>query len=574
MRWVTTMAATLVLASCFSALAQGISRFDIVITEIFADPTPSRGLPSFEFVEIMNVSPLPHNLKDYKIGNAGSSGTITSDMVLQPGSIAILCSNSGSAALAAFGTVMSVSNFPSFDNNTDMIVLRSNDGSVIHAVSYNQTWYKSDLKSDGGWSLEMIDTENPCEGANNWSASMNPSGGTPGKINSVTGTNADQTAPLLLRTFTPDSNTIVAVFSEPLDSLRASNTVNYRLGKDVGHPLQATPVSPLFSEVKLTFAKPMIHEMTYELTVSDIMDCNGNTVEANRIVKAGLPSEPDTVDIVVNELLFNPKGGGFDFIELYNKSSKVLDLQHLLCSNRTVTGGFSNITPLTNIPYLLFPGEFIVFTEDKSWLTQNYVPKDYSTIHETSSLPSLPDDRGTLVITSKHGQVIDEIHYDSKWHFALLENQEGISLERINYNSPTQDKDNWTSAASTAGFGTPGYQNSQFKSDATMLQAIFSVNPKMFSPDNDGFDDIATINYQVATTGFVANITIFDANGRPVKYLVKNATLALQGNFRWDGLDDKFQRLPAGIYIVFTEIFNMQGKTRKFRNAIALAKKF
>lgn len=62
--------------------------------------------------------------------------------------------------------------------------------------------------------------------------------------------------------------------------------------------------------------------------------------------------------------------------------------------------------------------------------------------------------------------------------------------------------------------------------------------------------------------GFIANITIFDANGRQARHLAKNATLAQQGYFRWDGLDDQLRQLPMGIYIVFTEIFNLQGKTK------------
>jgi hypothetical protein len=78
----------------------------------------------------------------------------------------------------------------------------------------------------------------------------------------------------------------------------------------------------------------------------------------------------------------------------------------------------------------------------------------------------------------------------------------------------------------------------------------------------------------MSVPGFVANITIFDANGRQVRYLAKNATLTSQGSFRWDGLDDNLQRLPVGIYVVFTEVFNLEGKTKKFKNALTLARTF
>jgi len=34
-------------------------------------------------------------------------------------------------------------------------------GSFIHGVEYSSDWYKDDLKSKGGWSLEMIDIRFP-----------------------------------------------------------------------------------------------------------------------------------------------------------------------------------------------------------------------------------------------------------------------------------------------------------------------------------------------------------------------------------------------------------------------------
>ncbi len=171
------------------------------------------------------------------------------------------------------------------------------------------------------------------------------------------------------------------------------------------------------------------------------------------------------------------------------------------------------------------------------------------------------------------GKVVDEFHFDAKWHFSLIDNEEGVSLERIDYNKPTQDKSNWFSAASTVGYGTPSYQNSQFRMDLSVNGSV-TITPKIFSPDNDGFEDFTVINYQVDETGYVGNITIFDASGRPVKVLVKNATLAQNGSFRWDGLNDKFLKVPTGTYIIYTEIFKLDGKKKSFKNTVTVASRF
>ncbi len=61
------------------------------------------------------------------------------------------------------------------------------------------------------------------------------------------------------------------------------------------------------------------------------------------------------------------------------------------------------------------------------------------------------------------GNIIDELVYNEKWHFKLIDNDEGVALERIDYNAPTQQQDNWHSAASSVGYGTPTYKNSQYK---------------------------------------------------------------------------------------------------------------
>jgi hypothetical protein len=189
-----------------------------------------------------------------------------------------------------------------------------------------------------------------------------------------------------------------------------------------------------------------------------------------------------------------------------------------------------------------------------------------------SSLPSFPDDEGDVVLVDVNGTIVDEVRYKDDWHFALIDNKDGVALERIDPAGKSGDKNNWHSAASTVGFGTPTYKNSQYKLIES-VNAVIEVLPKIFSPDNDGTDDIATVSYKVEGSGYVANVTIFDGGGRIVKYLVRNALLGLSGKWNWDGLGERDQKLAIGTYIVFTEIFNLQGKRKAFKNVVVLARK-
>ena len=162
--------------------------------------------------------------------------------------------------------------------------------------------------------------------------------------------------------------------------------------------------------------------------------------------------------------------------------------------------------------------------------------------------------------------------YDEKWHFKLIDNREGVALERIDYNAPTQQPDNWHSAATNVGYGTPTYKNSQYKINDEIPGEI-TVTSEIVSPDNDGQDDFATIEYSFPSPGYVANITIFDAAGRVVRYLQRNALCGIKGIYRWDGLGEKNQKLPVGIYIIYTEVFNLDGKKRQFKNTIVMARR-
>ena len=220
----------------------------------------------------------------------------------------------------------------------------------------------------------------------------------------------------------------------------------------------------------------------------------------------------------------------------------------------------------------IFPGDYFLITEDAANLELNYLVKNPDAVIELSALPSYPDDEGDVLLLNGQGGIIDEVKYKDDWHFKLIDNAEGVSLEKIDPAGPSQNADNWHSAASTAGFGTPGYQNSQYR-QTQLINATIEITPKIFSPDNDGHDDVATIQYKITEPGYVADITIFDAQGGPVRYLVKNSILGLSGEWNWDGLDDKGNKLPIGTYIVYSEIFNLQGKKQYFKNTLVIARR-
>ncbi|HOZ68585.1 MAG TPA: lamin tail domain-containing protein [Chitinophagaceae bacterium] len=546
------------------------NRFDVIISELMPDPSPTVGLPASEWIELKNCSSQPVSLQNWRITDAnGQSGPLPS-FVLQPDSFLIICSSSALAAMSQSGTAIAVSSFPSLDNEGEWIALKAPDGRVIHSVNYTSNWYGNALKQEGGWSLEMIDTRNPCSGKSNWTASIHPAGGSPGKKNSTEASNPDTTAPRLLRSYSQDSVTIRLVFDEPLDSATAVSSSQYSISQGITISSVST-VTPLFQEVQLKLNSPLQHNLVYTVKADGISDCKGNRLTVTE-TKAGRAQDPVPGQIVVNEILFNPAPNGEDYVEIYNHSNQVADLSRLFMGNRNSSGSVSSIKALSSVPFYLYPGEYLAFTESPDQLPLFFMVRFPDRVLAITSPPSFPDEEGTVLLLNGQGVVIDEVKYNKDWHFKLISNDEGVALERLDPGRASGDPGNWHSAATTAGYGTPGYQNSQYRS-ADMGAGQIKVSPAVFSPDNDGRDDLALIQYSLEESGYVANLVIFDAEGKPVKQLVRNALLGRTGSWTWDGLDDSRRSLPLGHYIVMAELFNLQGKKQQYKQVIVLARR-
>lgn len=539
--------------------------YDVVINELMPDPSPPVGLPAVEYIELKNRSGHLLNLTGWKIMTPSGEAVLPA-YSLPADSFLIVCANSVQLQLSAYGRTLGLSNFPSLDNNGALISLWSADSHVIHAVSYSNAWYGDELKAGGGWSLEMIDPENPCSGAANWKASTDPSGGTPGRRNAVQHNNSDTIPPQLLRAYTEDSLTVIACFDGPLDSISAARASSYHVG-DLSI-VAAHPLPPLFDRVALTLSAPLQVTRIYTVTASHVADCSGNRIGVYDHCDVGLMREALPGQIVVNEILFDPPPGCSDFIELYNRGDRAIDAAGLYLGNRNASGIAGSWQKIGKEHFALLPGNYLVLTTDPAALTRNYFAEHPGQIIGLPSLPSYPDDAGTVLLADAQGGIVDEVPYSAQWHFPLISNRQGISLERVDPGAPSAAAASWHSAAATVGYATPTYRNSQYHDD--QASAAFAISPHVFSPNSDGRDDYTTITCRTEAPGYVANMMIYDAAGRKVRYLVKEQLLGTEGRWQWDGLDDQHRLLPAGVYIVSLQLFDISGKTRHSEQTVVL----
>lgn len=537
---------------------------EVVINEILADPTPVLGLPEAEYVEVLNTSSTKtFDLGGWTFSDGGTPAALPS-VLLPPGTFAILTDDANAALFAGFGTVVSIGSFPALNNDGDPLALRDDNGQLIDTVTYALAWYNDAVKDDGGWSLERRDPTTPCSSAANWTASTDPQGGTPGAQNSVFAIVPDTQAPALVaaQVLTPDQ--LRLLFNEPMDlASLAAGTYTLDPPVAVNTVVVENPLA-----VRLDLAAALVVGQLYTVTAADVQDCPGNAIGTANTAQLALPEAPTAGDVVIDELLYDPRTGGSDFVELYNRSNKTLSLADLVLANET-DGQIGSPLPVSTLPVLLLPGQYVVLTEDLPYLANTY-PQTVAERALQTDLPSYNNGEGVVVLLAAGGDTLERFAYDDDLHFELLNSIEGVSLERVDPARPAEDRTNWHSAAELAGWATPGFLNSQF-SEAPRPTAELTIEPAIFSPDNDGFQDLLTVSYRFEQPGFTGTLTVFDLAGRPVRELLNNALLGVEGAVSWDGIRDDGSKARIGPYVLVLEAYDLQGEVERIRRTVTLA---
>ena len=372
----------------------------------------------------------------------------------------------------------------------------------------------------------------------------------------------DETGPLLTNLSVTGDKTILVSFNEKIDATTAENLDNYIVDQGLGSPSGAISDGV---KVFLTFDNTFLSGTPYQLAILNVEDENGNAIIP--IAEPFIVTVfPNIGDLAISEILSDPYSGGTDFVEIYNKSDNFINLNGLIISNinkeeeKKITQDIE-----------LLPGEYICFTEDKEFLISTYPTHDVDQIIEVD-LPSFNNDSGNVSLShsSASTDYIDQFDYDEGLHFELLDDTEGVSLERISFTADTQSEDNWHSASTTAGLATPGIANSN-SLPTEVTDGEFELVEKVFSPNSDGDNDFLIINYKLDKPGYVANVKVFDDEGFEIDQIVSNGLLATEGLITWNGTTSEGSISQIGLYIIIAELFHPDGEIKNFKKVCILA---
>lgn len=420
---------------------------DVVINEIMADPSPVVGLPNFEFIEIYNTTSSSFNTAGWKISDGATTGSLLS-RTLGPGQYAILCPIADTALFTSFGQVIGVTSFPSLNNSGDNLGLRTGTGVRFDSVMYLLSWYKDGIKDDGGWSLERINPLDTCGGIANWSASMDPAGGTPGIVNSIYSAVPDVTAPQLVSLTITGANTLQVCFDESPALPGATTLTNYTLSPTIGNPVSA--ITSGSECVDLTFAVPFDSSLQYFLTISGIADCKGNTI-ITAVDSFRIGNIPQPGDLLITELFPDPSPvvglPGSEFVEIFNTTAGYINL-----GGCVLTDGGSSATLGS---YVMTPGEYLILCP----LADTAAYGAFGNVLGLSSMPSLNNTGDSIWMSNGGSTLLDRVDYTDDWYQNAVKQDGGWTLERIDLTFPCQSSGNWIASVNPTG-GTPGNVNS------------------------------------------------------------------------------------------------------------------
>lgn len=275
----------------------------------------------------------------------------------------------------------------------------------------------------------------------------------------------------------------------------------------------------------------------------------------------------DSGDVILNEILFDPRTGGVEFAEIRNTTPDFISLKGWSLGN-VKDGKLGSFRTISTNDLLLAPNGFMALSINATTLAAQYPTERDRTLITVPSMPVFVNEAGGVALRDGRGRLFDLFMYQENDHSPLLTDTKGVSLERRDPDKPGNDPANWQSAAGIVGYATPGYANSQGL--AGDRPDGFLVEPEAFTPNGDGLDDFATIRYTLGGAGVVASVRVYDIQGRLVRDLVRNQTIGTDGSLRWEGTDNGGQLVQSGYYLLFIDTFDAAGNRQQYKKRVVV----
>ena len=285
---------------------------------------------------------------------------------------------------------------------------------------------------------------------------------------------------------------------------------------------------------------------------------------------------PSAGSLAINEILFEPRSGQSRFVEIVNLRDTIYGTVNLALGVPGDKGW--KYSRLCKDKFLwLKPGAYQAFAKDAAAIAPD-CRQELANILTAASFPTLNEKEGRLRLAwlppekeSGDTVVIDEVFYSRDFHHWLLSDTKGVSLERLDARKPACSQENWASAAETAGYATPGCENSHHRGAPMENEpAYFRLEPPLVTPNNDGLNDFLYIRWNAKLSGCVCSMTVYDDYGRKMKTLCQQLLLGAEGEIRYDATDHAGRVLRPGIYVLYIDLVRPDKRHKRLKYALAV----
>lgn len=536
-------------------------RGDITINEIHYDPDITRtNMPASEFIELYNNSAYFINLKDWHFGDENAYKnedlSLIPEYILPPNDYLVLHPLDSISSYPLHSVVLH--DFPTLNNDGDFLILQDSSGYIIDALHYSSDWDDNVFKQSGGYTLERRKDSILCSDALNWAFSNNVRGGTPGFENSLS-SNRLERDPIHLEGVFSVGESIVLKFER---DVVYTGVRKIQVSPGLECSVADSLLDPRF--VKFNWTGVFTDEVL-KLPGEWFTSCDGKEHYSDSIHV--YTNAVKSNSILINEILFNPNSGGVDFIEIFNPGDYPIQLSGCWLDELNPEDT-ALILEFCSVPnFIINPKGIQVLTSSSLTLREQYPVSHQARLYSADGMPNYPDDMGYVQIRCSDS-LVDRISYTDEMHYRLLSDKEGISLERISTNLPSNQFDNWTSCPSRCFWASPGITNcSNFVIENNTID--INVSPHSISPDGDGNDDrtwICIVDYEPV----LYKLQVIDFSGHLIKQVATSTYVNGEDCFSWDGRSENGRRVEAGIYWIYIQSLSENGSESFVEKVIVL----
>ena len=487
-----------------------------ILTEIQADPTPSRGLPEVEYLEFYLDSSIPVNLSGWNL-HVNSTRIPFPNQTIPPFSYFVVVAESQRQKVTWDALTVWVSRL-TLPNSGAELSLTSPQGRCF-SLSYLPQWGKR--SSEGGYSLEVQNKSGACLGGQVWSSTQSLTGGTPGK------------PPVQGYQALPQPKVTQVWADSTTWTLRFSQSMRPSVGHWQGKALQCRWVDEKTCQVDQALPKSSWQSGI----LADFEDCTGQLL-ADTLLTFGRFDPPSQGEWRWNELLVDPLDGTSGFVELKSHALEPRVWTGGSIEYQSSTSTRKVIFEVGSIGKILSPGDVWALTKaNPGWEGRYQVGKS---IDFLNSWHDLSNEGGTLQIKRSDGQLLDQITYSSQWHHPMLRAEDGRSWQKMTTV--------WNPTPTLWGLATPGWEP-----QPNDIRTQWEFEPAFLSKSKNE----AILHFSLPDDQFILQAKIYDRFGQMRYQYPSSHIFPKSGHWIWS-----FPDLPGSKehYFVFFQGFHPDGR--------------